>query len=141
MGNFVRRERIVHAPAERVWGLLEDVERWPETFTPHLRSVQLDGPLAVGTKGSVKTKLPLPRSEFVVTSVQPGGAWAWQGKVLWFTVDFDHRCERVPDGCRAVFDVDLNGPLAPLVRPIARLSYSHQIKRALNRLANAAESD
>ena len=139
MGNFVDGTRTTTAKPEVVWDLLVDVDRWPNTFTPHLKQARLDGAVEVGATGWVQSKLPLPRSTFSITSVEDGRSWAWRGKVLWLTMDFDHRCEPVETGCRITFDVDLSGPLAGLVRPIARLSYRPQMNRALDLLVTTAE--
>ena len=59
--------------------------------------------------------------------------------MLWMTMDFDHRVEVVDTGTRIEFDVDLNGPLAALVRPLARLNYRPQMETALDLLVQHAE--
>ncbi|MDJ0961404.1 MAG: SRPBCC family protein [Acidimicrobiia bacterium] len=139
MGNFVEGARVTTADAAAVWALLVDVDRWPETFTPHLAAAQLDGGVEVGARGWVKTKLPLPRSTFTVTTVEDGRSWAWRGKMLWMTMDFDHRLETMDSRTRIEFDVDLSGPLAGIVRPLARLTYGPQMERALDLLVQHAE--
>ncbi len=138
MGSFVEGVRETTASCDAVWSLLVDVERWPQTFTPHLTAARLEGPLETGTTGWVKTKLPLPRSPFTVTSVDDGRSWGWQGQLLWLTMTFDHRCESTRDGCRVVFDVDLEGPLAGAIRPLARRVYRPQMERALDLLVEHA---
>ena len=140
MGNFVEGRRDTSASSEAVWVLLADVDLWPQTFTPHLKGAHLDGPLEVGATGWVQTKLPLPRSSFTVTSVEEGRGWRWQGKLLWLTMGFGHHCESIESGCRVTFDVDLDGPLAGVVRPMARLIYRPQMERALDLLIQRAES-
>ena len=140
MGNFVYGSRETTAAVEAIWTLLVDVDRWPETFTPHLKEAHLDGPLRQGATGWVKTRLPLPRSMFTVTEIDDGTRWAWRGKLLWLTMDFDHRCEPAESGTRVVFDVDLTGTLAGLVRPLARLSYRPQMERALDLLIQPSEA-
>ena len=140
MGNFVVGSRDVAASVATVWDLLVNVNRWPETFTPHLKAAHLDGRVEVGATGWVQTKVPLPRSPFVVTAVEEGRRWAWQGKLLWLTMDYDHRCQATDTGCQVVFDVNLDGPLSSLVRPVARLTYRPQLERALDLLAQRAEA-
>ena len=98
MGNFVEGRRDTAASSKAVWDLLANVDLWPQTFTPHLKAAHLDGPLEVGATGWVQTKLPFPRSSFTVTSVTEGRGWAWQGKLLRLTMDFDHRCEPTETG-------------------------------------------
>jgi Polyketide cyclase / dehydrase and lipid transport len=140
MGNFVHGTRDTSAPAEVVWGLLVDVDGWALTFTPHLKAAHLNGPLAVGTSGWVATKFPLPRSWFTVTSVEDGRSWRWRGRLLWLWMDFDHVVAPAERGCRVTFDVDLNGRLAAVVRPVAGVVYGRQMERALDLLVRAAES-
>ncbi len=139
MGNFVNGVRVTTADAAAVWALLVDVDRWPDTFTPHLAEAHLDGGVEVGAHGWVKTKLPLPRSTFTVTTVEDGRSWAWRGKMLWMTMEFDHRLETTDSRTRIEFEVDLNGPLASIVRPLARLTYRPQMERALDLLVQHAE--
>jgi hypothetical protein len=140
MGNFVAGTRDVHAPLEAVWALLADVDAWPRTFAPHLRAAHLDGPLAVGATGWVQLRLPSPRSPFAVTSLTEGTQWAWRGRLLWLTMDYDHRVARTPAGCRVTFDVDLTGPLGSLARGLGRPVYRRQMERALDLLAARAEA-
>ena len=140
MGNFVTGSRIIGAAPERVWDLLVRVDRWPSTFTPHLREAHLDGDLAVGATGWVRTRLPRPRSPFVVTALEPGRSWAWRGDLLWLTLDFNHRVEAEGIvGTRVTFDLDLNGRGAVLVRLVGRLLYGRQMQRALDLLVEQAE--
>ncbi len=74
-----------------------------------------------------------------MTEVADGRAWKWQGRVLWLTMDFNHRCEPLDDGCRVTFDVDLTGPGAALMRRVGRLVYRRQMDRALDLLVEHAE--
>ena len=103
MGNFVTSSRETSANCERVWAILADVDRWPDRFTPHLREAQLAGELAPGAEGWVRMKLPMPRSAFTVTEVDPGRSWAWRGKILWLDMHYNHLCEPSSGGCRVTF--------------------------------------
>lgn len=140
MGTFIAGARDSRARPEAVWALLADVEHWPQTFTPHLKAAHLDGPLQVGATGWVETRLPLPRSSFTVTSVDDGRSWGWEGKLLWLSMSFDHRIEALESGCRVTFDVDLDGRLAAIARPLARLVYRPQMERALDLIVRRAET-
>jgi hypothetical protein len=140
MGNFVRGYRGTDASTEAVWRLLVDVDQWPRSFTPHLKAAHLNGPLAIGASGWVETRLPLPRSWFTVTALEDGRRWTWRGRLLWLWMDFDHEVQKTERGCRVVFDVSLNGPLAFVVRPLAGLVYRQQMERALDLLVRTAES-
>jgi len=139
MGNFVEGVRESKADTGRIWDLLVDVGAWPDNFTPHLKEAHLDGELRVGATGWVKTTLPLPRSAFTVTSLDEGRSWEWEGPMLWLTLRFDHQLEATGAGSRVTFDVDLDGPLAGAVRPLARRVYRPQMERALDLLVKRAE--
>lgn len=139
MGNFVEGSRETTASTEALWLVLADVSRWPETFAPHLRQAGLDGPLKVGETGWVQTKIPIPKSRFVITAVDERRSWTWQGRILWLTMTFDHALEPTETGSRVVFDVDLDGVLARIVRPAFRLVYRPNMERALDMLVREAE--
>ena len=139
MGNFVVGTRDCTASPEGVWSLLADVDRWPETWAPHLAEAHLEGPPRLGASGWVRTRIPPIRSSFRVTSVQDGRNWAWTGRMLWLTLDFDHRCEPTPDGTRVTLDVSLSGVMGGVVRLLARPVYRRQMERALDLLVELAE--
>jgi hypothetical protein len=74
-----------------------------------------------------------------VSAVDDGRSWEWQGRLLWPTLDHDHRCEPTDTGSNVTFEVSLNGPLAALVRPLASLIYRPQMNRALDLLVAIGE--
>ncbi len=43
-------------------------------------------------------------------------------------------------GCRVTFDIDLDGRLAAIARPLARLVYRPQMERALDLIVRRAET-
>jgi len=70
------------APIDVVWGLTEDVERWPET-TPTMTSVERldDGPLGVGSQARIKQPGQRART-WTVTRFERGRTFAWSTKAL-----------------------------------------------------------
>jgi uncharacterized protein YndB with AHSA1/START domain len=74
--RYVRQE-TVHAPAERVWNLLTDVEGWP-AWTESMRQIQrLDnGPFAVGSRSRVVQPTGRPM-QWTVTELEPLRNFTW----------------------------------------------------------------
>jgi uncharacterized membrane protein len=67
----------IDAPAEVVWEVFSDVERWPEWTASVTKLVALDGPgLAVGKRFEIKQPR-MPRLVWEVTEVTPGASWTW----------------------------------------------------------------
>ena len=57
----------IKAPAERLWAVMRDIERWPE-WTPTVTKIQRigDGALAVGSRAMIwQPKLPPARWEVI----------------------------------------------------------------------------
>jgi hypothetical protein len=121
----VRRE--VDAPAEVLWGLLVDPERWP-SWGPSVRSAELVGPpLGLGSRGAVTTVGGL-RLPFEITAFELGQRWTWKVAGLPAT---GHTVEVLaPDRCRVGFSV-----------PVAAAPYLLVCRVALSRLARLAAGD
>lgn len=66
---------VIPAPAERVWAILSDVERWP-TWTDSVTSVELTGPFALGSTAKVRQP-KLPPTSWTITEVVPGRSFTW----------------------------------------------------------------
>ena len=67
----------IDAPANVVWEVFSDVERWPEWTASVTRIVAVDGPgLAVGKRFAIKQPR-MPKLVWEVTEVVPGSSWTW----------------------------------------------------------------
>jgi len=106
----------VDAPADEVWRLFTDVERWPE-MTGSIREVRRvdSGPLRVGSEAIVKQPR-LPRARWRVTELEPGRSFVWETTSAGLTTAGGHVVEA--NGPRAVITLTLrqHGPLAPVAR-------------------------
>ena len=104
----------IAAPAEVVWSVVVDVERWPERI-PTVNTVErLDaGPLAVGSR----TRLKQPRltaAVWTVTELTDGSAFTWTSHSPGVTITAVHAVEPNPDGSRLTLSLTMSGVLAGL---------------------------
>ncbi|MFC0626574.1 SRPBCC family protein [Kribbella deserti] len=110
----------VNVPAERVWEVYSDVERWPE-WTASITSVErLDpGPLRVGARTRIKQPR-LPEAIWTVTEWQPDEYFAWVSTVPGIRTTAGHRVEPTATGALVTASVDQSGPLGPLFAVLLR---------------------
>jgi uncharacterized membrane protein len=67
----------IDAPADRVWSVLSDVERWPE-WTPTMTSVQRLDPGQFRPGSQARIKQPkLPAMVWTVSSIEPLRQFTW----------------------------------------------------------------
>ena len=116
--------RVVDAPAERVWTILTDTERWPE-WGPSVTAVEsTDRRIETGTTGRIR----LPGGLWVPfeITVCDGRRWDWRVVRIPAT---GHAVEPLDGGrCRVSFD------LSPLA-----VGYVPVCQRALARIERLAE--
>ena len=113
----------IDAPADDVWAVLTDVERWPE-WTASMQRIERsrDGELAVGS--TVRIKQPrVPATSWEVTELDPGRSFTWVATTPGVTTIAEHRLEPTPSGVAVHLGIRRSGPLAGLVdRLSARLT-------------------
>jgi uncharacterized membrane protein len=91
----------VAAPAEQVFDVYFDVERWPQ-WTPTVTSVErLDqGPLRIGARTRVRQPR-LPKAVWEVTDIAPGRSFTWVATGPGIRTTGHHEAEPTGDGrCR-----------------------------------------
>ena len=111
----------VEAPAERVWEVLREVERWPE-WAPTVTSVRRldDGPLAVGSRARVEQPR-IPPTEYVVTELEPSRSFTWVATGPGVRTTARHLLEDLgPTGTRVTLAVEQAGPVGRLMAPFYR---------------------
>ena len=118
----MRFERSVEiaVPAEQVYAVYADVERWPE-WTASVDSVERldEGPLRVGS--SAKVKQPrLPGQVWTVTDVEDGRSFTWETRGIGITSTGTHVVEPTASGCRATAILEMTGWMAPVAGRAAR---------------------
>lgn len=97
------------APAERVWEVMSDTDRWHE-WTPSVTSIRRlgGGPLAVGSRAVVRQP-KFPPALWRVTDVEPGRGFTWVSRGPGLLVVARHFVEPTPEGSRATLSLDLQG--------------------------------
>ena len=110
----------IHAPPDRVWSVMRDVERWPE-WTPSVRAItRLEGgPFDVGSRARVRQPKLLP-TVWRVTELEEGRGFTWVTRSAGVRVKARHYVEPTAQGTRATLSLDFSGPLAPLVARLTR---------------------
>ena len=91
-------EITIDAPADRIWAVYTDVERWPE-WTASVTSAQLDppGPLSIGTRARIKQPRFLPVT-WIVTELQAGHSWTWANRSPGATTIAHHVLTTIAEG-------------------------------------------
>ncbi|MET0400534.1 MAG: SRPBCC family protein [Longimicrobiaceae bacterium] len=99
----------IAAPAERVWEVMSDVERWHE-WTPSVTRVRrLDaGPLAVGSRAVIRQPR-FPPALWKVVAIEPGRSFTWVSVAPGLRVVGHHAVEPTAAGSRATLSLDLQG--------------------------------
>lgn len=110
----------IHAPPDRVWAVMSDIERWPE-WTPTVASTQrVDrGPLAVGSRARIRQP-KLPPAVWQVTELDEGKGFTWVTRSPGVRVTARHWVEANGGGSRATLSIQYAGVLGPLVARLTR---------------------
>jgi len=126
----VYREFEVAVPLELAWQRLAEVERWPE-WAPHITKVTLvpAGPLGPSSRGALHLRL-FGRNTFRMSVWDPPRRWEWIGELPGVRVHYDHRFEPREEATRLTWIVRLDGPLAPVIRPLFRRIYGRNVDHA-----------
>lgn len=108
----------IAAPADVVWSVMSDVERWHE-WTPSVRGVRLldPAPLRVGSRAMIRQP-KLPPAMWQVTSLEPGSGFVWKSGLPGMWVYAHHSVESIagPDvRTRATLRLHFAGPVSRLL--------------------------
>lgn len=115
----LRHEIEIAAPAEIVWGLTVDVERWPDTM-PTITSVERldEGPLRPGSTARIRQPGLGPKV-WTVAEVDAPRRFVWGTRVYGVRMDAIHEIVPTVDGCRNVLVLALSGRGAGLLGRLA----------------------
>jgi uncharacterized protein YndB with AHSA1/START domain len=110
----------IAAPPDTVWGVIADVERWPE-WTPSVRGIRLvdKGAFAIGTRAWVRQPR-FPPALWKVTALEPGKSFTWRTGAPGMRVDARHAVAAAAGGSRAQLELHYAGPIGNLLARLTR---------------------
>lgn len=118
MKSFELTQEIA-APIDTVWGVLADIEKWPE-WTVVQSVKRLDaGPLGVGSQATLNQP-ELPEATWTVTVWEPPRTFLWEAKQAGITVTAGHTLAETATGTSVKLAVEFHGALAAMVAAMAR---------------------
>ena len=133
------RSMEAKARPETVWRIWSDPGTWNE-WNPDVLSARLDGPFADGVTGEMRTKSG-GAHRIAITGVAPGRSFQLETSPIPLT-RFRFRCEvsSLGEGASTIRQsLEMEGPLAPLVRPMMAKRIADSFPAILQGLAAKAE--
>lgn len=114
----LQNSAFIEAPQDVVWGVTENIERWPE-WTPTMSSVERlnDGEFDVGSVALIKQP-GLPRSKWVVTAMERGKRFVWECKVCGMRMKATHELSSRDLRTENTLRLEITGIAAALLWPI-----------------------
>jgi uncharacterized protein YndB with AHSA1/START domain len=99
----------IAAPAERVWQVMSDVDRWHE-WTPSVTSIKRlgGGEFVVGSHLVIRQP-KFPPALWTLTAIEPGRSFSWISRAPGMRVVARHSVEPTASGSRATLSLDLQG--------------------------------
>jgi hypothetical protein len=99
----------IAAPAERVWQVMSDTDRWHE-WTPSVTSVKRlgGGPFAVGARAVIRQP-KFPPALWKITAIEPGRSCTWVSIGPGLRIVAHHWVEPAVAGSRATLSLELQG--------------------------------
>jgi uncharacterized protein YndB with AHSA1/START domain len=105
------------APPARVWQIWSDVSSWPD-WNPDMKESRLDGPLRVGTTGTINTRSG-GKHDVVVTQFADGRSFELESTAMPATkMAILATITPTSNGSRISQAFEARGLLAPLVGPM-----------------------
>lgn len=95
---IIEDQITIDAPADVVWAVFSDVERWPE-WTASVRSASMVDADTLREGVAVRMVQPrIPPMTWVVTEIEPGHAWTWTARSPGATTTATHLVDPVEEG-------------------------------------------
>lgn len=134
----VEHSTVVQAPAARIFRIYEDVAAWP-SWDPDTRRAALDGPFAVGSRGSL-TPTQGRRVPMLVTKVERNAGFTVESRIPLFRMVFEHELQPQGEAVRVVHRVTFSGPLTFVLGRMLARRVDQGLPVTLARLKRLAES-
>ena len=117
----------IDAPADRVWEVMIDVERWHE-WTASITSIQLEtpGPLRIGSRARIKQP-KFPPATWEVTKVEPGKSFTWVSKAPGMAVSGTHIVTPKGRSSEATLILEFEGRIGQMFGKLTRSINEHYI--------------
>jgi hypothetical protein len=126
----------IAAPADVVWSVMSDVERWHE-WTPSVRGVRLlgPGPLRVGSRAMIRQP-KFPPAMWQVISLEPGRGFVWKSGLPGMWVYAHHSVEPIAssNGSGSGSGDGSGRAGGVLTRATLRLHFAGPVSRLLGRM-------
>jgi carbon monoxide dehydrogenase subunit G len=146
---MIKTERKFHIDAspEVVWGVMSDIERWPQwTATAESAKRGEDGPLRAGATARMKIVGASGVGLWTVTSVDDGREFVWENRTAGVRSVAGHRVEPNGAGSKVYLWIEQSGVMATLIGWYLRRVSNRNIdieaeglKRESERLAGTAK--
>jgi hypothetical protein len=134
----VEHSILVMAPAERVFRIYENVSAW-HTWDPDTKRASLEGPFAVGSRGSL-TPTKGSTVPMLVTKVEPNACFTVESEIPMFRMVFEHELAPQGSAVNVIHRVTFSGLLSFLLGRILVRQLNQGLPVTLANLKRLAES-
>lgn len=135
----VEHSILVQSSTERIFGIYEDVAAW-HTWDPDTKRASIDGPFAVGTRGSL-TPTKGNSVPMLLTKVEPNACFTVESKIPFFRMVFEHELVPQERAVKVVHRVTFSGALTFLLGRMLVKQLNQGLPVTLANLKRHAEGD
>jgi hypothetical protein len=137
---YCQTRMLIHAPADRVFGLLADVEDWPK-WVPEVTAVQRDNTATAGLQHLQAFEFALHdlRVEALVGEYLPNSRLGWSGIGTGLLLYHSWLFLEFPHGTDVVTETVARGPVAQAMKEAPPTWASELGRQWLSELKNLAE--
>ncbi|MGQ0837251.1 SRPBCC family protein [Actinokineospora sp.] len=137
MWTFEHTETTSASPAQ-LWARYAEPATWPE-WDHETATVTVDGPMAVGTRGTLKP-VRGPATPFVFTEVTPAVGFTDVSRLPLARLTFSHVIEPTEAGSRFTHRVAISGLLGPVFARVIGRTIAAGLPTVMRELARLAEN-